>query len=148
MIGQNNDGRVRGTQIDKRTAAKLSKKNPGWGGAAPTGGLASSLRGFGQGAGSGVSGLRTAGVGSSSGAAGGTASVIAFTPFQGLELVNPKIKAETERKRKAEEGGWFNSGTFTQVGGGSSVVPSKPKVDSAGFKVPALPAVKRIKSEK
>ena len=31
MIGQNIDGRVRATQIDQRTKAKLSKKNPGWG---------------------------------------------------------------------------------------------------------------------
>lgn len=147
MIGANNDGRVRNTQIDKRTAAKLSKKNPGWGGATPVGGLASSMHGFGPGGGVGassVSGLRTAGVGQSAGGGGGTTSTIAFTPFQGLELANPKVKAEMDRKRKADEDRWFNSGTFTQVGGGATV-KVEPKVDSGGFKVPALPAIKRVK---
>ncbi|KAE9980318.1 hypothetical protein BLS_008085 [Venturia inaequalis] len=150
MIGANNDGRVRNTQIDKRTAAKLSKKNPGWGGATPVGGLASSMHGFGPGGGVGassVSGLRTAGVGQSAGSGGGTTSTIAFTPFQGLELANPSVKAAMDRKRKVDEDRWFNSGTFTQVGGGATVKP-EPKVDAGGFKVPALPAIKRVKKEK
>jgi U4/U6 small nuclear ribonucleoprotein PRP31 len=84
------------------------------------------------------------------GAAGtGTASVIAFTPFQGLELVNPKVKGEMERKRTAEEDRWFKSGTFTQIGSGIAVAPkTEAKVDAAGFKVPALPALKRLKQEK
>jgi U4/U6 small nuclear ribonucleoprotein PRP31 len=149
MIGANNDGRVRNTQIDKRTAAKLSKKNPGWGGATPVGGLASSMNGFGPGGGVGassVSGLRTAGVGQSASGGSGTTSTIAFTPFQGLELANPKVKAEMDRKRKADEDRWFNSGTFTQVGGGATV-KMESKVDSGGFKVPALPAIKRVKKE-
>jgi U4/U6 small nuclear ribonucleoprotein PRP31 len=143
MIGASNDGRVRATQIDKKTAARLSKKNPGWGAATPVGGLASSMRGFGQGAGAGAAsmGLRTAGVGTT-----GTASIVAFTPVQGLELLNPKAKQEADRKRKAEEDRWFNNGTFTQVGGGA-MAPPPPKVDSSGFKVPALPALKKHKVE-
>ena len=34
---------------------------------------------------------------------GGTVSTIAFTPVQGLELVDPKVRDEMNRKRKAEE---------------------------------------------
>jgi U4/U6 small nuclear ribonucleoprotein PRP31 len=143
MIGANNDGRIRAQQIDQRTKAKLSKKNPGWGGSTPAGGTASSLRGFGQGAGNASvlrsHGLRTAGVGTSGGAGAGTASTIAFTPVQGLELVDPKVKQEMERKRKAEDDRWFQSGTFTM---GSNTQP--PKIDSGGFKVPQLPAKKKV----
>jgi U4/U6 small nuclear ribonucleoprotein PRP31 len=154
MIGSAaSDGKVRSTQIDQRTKAKLSKKNPGWGldGGASTGGLASSLRGFGQGSGTGTvlqgHGLRTSGIGGSGGGTG-LASVISFTPFQGLELVNPRAKEEMERKRKAEEDRWFKSGTFTQVGGGSAPTPAKPADSSSVFKVPALPAIKRLKQQK
>jgi U4/U6 small nuclear ribonucleoprotein PRP31 len=132
MIGQANDGRIRALKVDERTKAKLSKKNAGWGGAS-VGGTASSLRGFGQGAGAGnasvlrAHGLRNGGAGDS-----GTASSIAFTPVQGLELVDPKAQAEMKRKRDAEDDRWFKGGTFTQVGGGNT--PS-----SNGFKVPQLP---------
>lgn len=138
MIGQQNDGRIRGTQIDRRTMAKLSKKNPGWGGSGlqsslNTGGANTSLRTFGMG-GNATSlraqGLRTSGVG---GQSAGTASSIAFTPVQGLELVDPKVQAELKRKREAENAGYFSSGTFTQVGGSSS----------GGFKVPGLPPTKK-----
>ncbi|KAE8443081.1 hypothetical protein EG329_002404 [Mollisiaceae sp. DMI_Dod_QoI] len=138
MIGQANDGRIRNLQIDQRTKAKLSAKNKGWGGATPVGGSASSLRGFGQGAGSGIDlrgkGLRASGVGSTIGAGAGTASSLAFTPVQGLELVDPKMQAEMSRKRKAEEDRWFKGGTFTQVGGGSGSMgpppPPNKKVDT------------------
>ena len=139
MIGQESQGRIRATQIDQRTRAKLSKSNKGWGAATPVGGTASSLRTFGQGGLPGhasvlrAQGLRTAGVGTS-----GTASTIAFTPVQGLELVDPKVQAELNRKRKAEEDRWFNSGTFTQVGGGQN--------SNSGFKVPELPARKKVDS--
>ncbi|KAI9051022.1 hypothetical protein LZ554_005130 [Drepanopeziza brunnea f. sp. 'monogermtubi'] len=147
MIGQSNDGRIRNLQVDKRTAAKLSAKNKGWGGATPVGGSASSLRGFGQGAGAGIDlrgkGLRASGVGSTVGAGSGTASSLAFTPVQGLELVDPKMQAEMSRKRKAEEDRWFKGGTFTQVGGGSGSgsgtmgpppLPPNKKVDTGAAK--------------
>ncbi|KIW67853.1 hypothetical protein PV04_07074 [Phialophora macrospora] len=135
MIGAQNDGRIRATQIDRRTMAKLSKKNPGWGvGGTATSlnsGMTTSLRGFGA-AGNATAlraqGLRTSGVGA------GTASSIAFTPVQGLELVDPKVQAELKRKREAEGAGYFSSGTFTQV--------NAAKTDG-GFKVPGLPAAKR-----
>ena len=157
MIGQQDDGRIRGQQIDHRTRAKLSKKNPGWGGTTPVGGgggTATSLRGFGGGALGTAStlksaGLRASGVGGSSGirtglgnATGGTTSTIAFTPVQGLELVDPKVREEMRRKRKAEEDRWFKGGTFTQIssgGGGMPAGAAPGKMDSAGFKVPALP---------
>ncbi len=150
MIGQSNDGRIRNLQIDQRTKAKLSAKNKGWGGATPISGSASSLRGFGQGAGSGIDlrgkGLRASGVGSTA----GTASSIAFTPVQGLELVDPKMQAELSRKRKADEDRWFKGGTFTQVGSASSgaagamgppPLPPSKKVDTGAGKMgpPALP---------
>ncbi|EFW19195.1 U4/U6-U5 snRNP complex subunit prp31 [Coccidioides posadasii str. Silveira] len=137
MLGQENLGRIRAAQIDQRTKAKLSKSNKGWGATSAVGGTVSSLRGFGQGAGNASvlrsQGLRTAGVGPSVGS--GIASTIAFTPVQGLELVDPKAQAELNRKRKAEEDRWFKSGTFTQVGSQSS--------ENGGFKVPQLPPLKK-----
>ena len=145
MIGQSNEGRIRALQIDPRTKAKLSKNNKGWGTATPlggggSGGTASSLRGFGQSAGNASSfGLRSSGVGGGAGTSG-TASSIAFTPVQGLELVDPKIKNELKRKREEEHDRWFKGGTFTQVGGGGG---GSGKVDAGGFKVPALPSTGR-----
>ena len=143
MIGAANEGRIRALQIDQRTKAKLSKSNKGWGAATPIGssGLASSLRGFGQGgAGNGTvlraHGPRTHGVGGQGTA--GTASSIAFTPVQGLELVDPKAQMELKRKREAEDDRWFKGGTFTQVGG-ASVAPSAGNTTNGGFKVPSLP---------
>ncbi|KAF2686582.1 Nop domain-containing protein [Lentithecium fluviatile CBS 122367] len=140
MIGATDTGRVRALQIDSKTRAKLSKKNPGWGGDT-TLGSGTSLKGFGA---SGTSttlrasGLRTGGVGAP---AAGTSS-IAFTPVQGLELVDPKVREEMNRKRKADDDRWFKGGTFTQLGGGGGGA----KVDSGGFKVPALPMKKPNKS--
>lgn len=158
MLGQQDGGRIRATQIDQRTRAKLSKSNKGWGTATPAGssGIASSLRGFGQGAGGTASvlqakGLRTSGVGTSLGpGSAGTASTIAFTPVQGLELVDPKVQSELSRKRKAEEDRWFKSGTFTQVGGqnnnnnNNNNNTGNNTQENGGFKVPALPARKKV----
>ncbi|MCJ1396383.1 U4/U6-U5 snRNP complex subunit prp31 [Xylographa bjoerkii] len=139
MIGQANEGRIRSLQIDQRTKAKLSKNNKGWGGATPLGGTASSLRGFGQGAGNATvlraHGLRSSGVG---GSAAGTASTIAFTSVQGLELADPKAMNELKRKREAEENRYFEGGTHTRLAGGQSVLPSAST--NVGFKVPQLPA--------
>jgi U4/U6 small nuclear ribonucleoprotein PRP31 len=141
MIGQANDGKIRGLQIDQRTRAKLSQKHKGWGGATPMSGSASSLRGFGQ-SNTNIDlrgkGLRASGVGTTVGSGTGTASSLAFTPVQGLELVDPKVQAELSRKRKAEEDRWFKGGTFTQVGGSSS--------SSNGFKVPEMPPNKKVDS--
>ncbi|KAL2858392.1 hypothetical protein BJX68DRAFT_228550 [Aspergillus pseudodeflectus] len=147
MMGQQNDGRIRATQIDQRTRARLSKSNKGWGAATPvSSGTASSLRAFGQGPSGTASvlqakGLRSSGIGTSFGGSAGTASTIAFTPVQGLELVDPKAQAELSRKRKAEEDRWFKSGTFTQVGGQSTPKNSSGAANG-GFKVPALPTKK------
>ncbi|KAI1776696.1 pre-mRNA splicing factor [Hypoxylon cercidicola] len=141
MIGQGNDGRIRNMQIDNRTRAKLSQKNKGWGGATPIGGSASSLRGFGQSGNIDLrgKGLRTSGVGSTIGGGAGTASSLAFTPVQGLELVDPKVQAELSRKRKAEEDRWFKGGTFTQVGGSGAASNA-----NGGFKVPGQPPNKKV----
>ncbi|KAF9695954.1 hypothetical protein EKO04_006003 [Ascochyta lentis] len=131
MIGATDTGRLRAQQIDPKTRAKLSKKNPGWGGDT-TLGAASSLKGFGAG-GTATSlraqGLRTGGVGLQ----GSGMSSVAFTPVQGLELVDPRAREEANRKRKADEDRWFKGGSFTQLGG---------KTDAGGFKVPALPMKK------
>ncbi|KAI4149901.1 MAG: hypothetical protein LQ340_004382 [Diploschistes diacapsis] len=146
MIGQDNDGRIRALKIDTRTKAKLSKKNQGWGTATPLGGISSSLRGFGQSAGNAsvlrAHGLRSSGVG---GPTAGTASSIAFTPVQGLELVNPEAQKELKRKRDAEDDRWFKGGTFTQIGGGGSTVP--PGATAGAFKVPQLPAKVRANGD-
>ena len=151
-IGQANEGRIRSQQIDQRTKAKLSKNSKGWGTATPIGsGTATSLRGFGQSSGSNTlvqHGLRTTGVGT--GGMSGTASSIAFTPVQGLELVDPKMQAERKRKLAEDDDRWFKGGTFTQVGGGgggganASSANGATVVDSAGFKVPGLPAKKMM----
>jgi len=155
MIGQANEGRIRNLQIDQRTKARLSAKNKGWGGATPISGSSSSLRGFGQGAGAGIDlrgkGLRATGVNSTLGAGAGTASSLAFTPVQGLELVDPKMQAELSRKRKAEEDRWFKGGTFTQVGNsssanaGSMAPPPLKKPDTGAGKMgpPPLPMGKK-----
>lgn len=154
MIGAQDDGRIRAQKIDQRTKAKLSKNNKGWGTATPyTGGAASSLRGFGQNAGAGgggasvlgPGGLRSSGVGAGAMGASGTASSVAFTPVQGLELVDPKRQEALKRKREEEQDRWFKGGMFTQVGGGgagggSAGAPNQATKD--GFKVPALPAKK------
>ena len=135
MIGATDTGRLRAQQIDPKTRAKLSKKNPGWGGDTSLG-AASSLKGFGAG-GTATSlraqGLRTGGVGLQ----GSGMSSVAFTPVQGLELVDPRAREEASRKRKADDDRWFKGGAFTQLGG---------KTDAAGFKVPALP-VKKPKTD-
>ena len=137
MIGQSNDGRIRAMQVDQRTRAKLSQKHKGWGGATPVSGLSSSLRGF-NAASSNMDlrgkGLRTSGVGSTLPGGGGTASSLTFTPVQGLELVDPKVREQLNRKRKADEDRWFKGGTFTQVGQSSD----------GGFKVPDLPPSKKV----
>lgn len=146
MIGAASDGRVRALQVDQRTRAKLSAKNKGWGGLASSvnggGGVASSLRGTGQAAG-GLDlrghGLRASGVGTTVGSQqAGTMSSLSFTPVQGLELVDPSVRAEMGRKRKAEEDRYFKGGTFTQIGGGGG-----GGFDGV-FKKPALPPSKRV----
>ena len=148
MIGQADEGRIRSQQIDQRTKAKLSKNNKGWGTATPIGsGTASSLRGFGQSGGGNATvlraqhGLRASGVGGAG--TSGTASSIAFTPVQGLELVDPKMQAERKRKLADDEDRWFKGGTFTQVGGGPNAATNGSTGGGNGeFKVPGLPARK------
>ncbi|EQK97929.1 pre-mRNA splicing factor [Ophiocordyceps sinensis CO18] len=138
MIGQKNDGRIRALQVDNRTRAKLSAKNKGWGGVGK-GGAASNI-GFGQPAGVdlGGKGLRAAGVGTSGRGPVGTTSSLTFTPVQGLELVDPKVRSQLGQKRKADEDRWFKGGSFTQVGGGGE------SSANGGFKVPEVPAAKRV----
>ncbi|KAI9728670.1 MAG: U4/U6-U5 snRNP complex subunit prp31 [Chrysothrix sp. TS-e1954] len=144
MIGQQNDNRIRALQVDNRTRAKLSKKNQGWGGASTVGGATTSLGKFGASGAAGNAsvlkghGLRTSGVGTSMNPTAGTASSLAFTPQQGLELVDPKVRADIERKNKAEADRYFKSGTFTQIGGNSSQSSGAAKQQD-GFKVPSLP---------
>lgn len=141
MVGQQGTGQIRAQQVDQRTRAKLSKKNPGWGTATPANGMQTAMRGFG-GPGLGTasvlrnSGLRTSGVG---GTSGGT-STVAFTPNQGLELLDPQKRDEANRKRKADQDRWFTGGTFTQIDRRAG------PATNGGFKVPALP-VKKPKTD-
>ncbi|KAF2231467.1 Nop domain-containing protein [Viridothelium virens] len=145
VIGQEDRGKVRREVIDQRTRAKLSKKNPGWGGGTTTnvGGMASSLKSGGAGNASTLraQGLRTAGVGGT--ATAGTASSIAFTPLQGLELVDPKVREQMNRKEQAEKDRWFKGGTFTGVGGGQTSSAG----GGSGFKVPELPKKRKLESD-
>ena len=143
MMGQSNDGRIRAMQVDQRTRAKLSQKHKGWGGATPVNGLSSSLRGF-NAASSNVDlrgkGLRASGVGSTiPGGSAGTASSLTFTPVQGLELVDPKVREQLSRKRKADEDRWFKGGSFTQIGQSSGDGPNK-RVDTGAGKMLPPPA--------
>lgn len=132
MLGQEDRGNIRRTQINKATAAKLSKNNQGWGSTSGSGTV--SLDPFAGGASLfQPGGLRTSGVGQSD--AAGTASTIAFTPAQGLDLVDPTAQTELKRKRKAEEDRWFKLGSFTQV-------PNQDSGEDGEFKVPALPSKK------
>jgi U4/U6 small nuclear ribonucleoprotein PRP31 len=128
MIGQQQSGRVRALQVDQRTRAKLGKSNAGWAGiATPAGGAQSLLRrGTSSNAAPGLAALGGRGIMSgTSGAASGTASSLAFTPFQGIELIDPKVAQERKRKAAAEEEKYFSGGTFTQVGSGSMLPPAK-----------------------
>jgi len=137
MIGQQDSGKIRATKIDQRTRAKLSKNNAGWG--TPAAGGASVINPF-KNSGS----LST--FGNKGGLAGvsGTASSLAFTPVQGIELIDPKIKQAMDKKRKAEEDRWFQGGTFTQIGDGSASKKQDTGQTKAGGLMlpPALPRKK------
>jgi U4/U6 small nuclear ribonucleoprotein PRP31 len=137
MIGQQQNGRVRALQVDQRTRARLGKSNAGWGGiVTPAGGAQSLLRGVS----SSNSGSSLAALGgnknpssgiSTTGASSGTASSLAFTPFQGIELIDPKVAFERKRKAAAEEERYFSGGTFTQVGTDNMPQPPNKKQDSS-----------------
>jgi U4/U6 small nuclear ribonucleoprotein PRP31 len=91
MLGQNfsgaGAGRIRAAQENNRNRGKISNRN------------AARLAQYGRN--SNNSGLATA----------GTASSIAFTPVQGIELVDPTAAA----KNKAEAAKYFGSGGFLKV---------------------------------
>lgn len=126
MIGQAQSGRVRALKVDQRTQAKLSKNNKGWAGiATPAGGAQSLFRGSASGSGPGLAALGGRSVVPGAGGMSGTASSINFTPFQGLELIDPKVAEAKKRKDREEEDKYFSGGTFTQVGGGSMGPPQK-----------------------
>lgn len=139
MIGQESTGRIRALQVDQRTRAKLGKNKAGWGSGTATnvGGTSSILRGFG-----GPSGVSTFGnKGLLSQGVAGTMSSLAFTPVQGIELVDPKAVAERKRKLQAEDDKYFSGGTFTQIGTsglktgvGSMGPPPSKKVDTGSGK--------------
>ena len=142
MIGQANHGNIRSTQIDQRTRAKLGVKSKGWAGISSSvnGGGMSSIRSTMAPLSSTLElagkGLRAGGIGTTI----GTASSLAFTPAQGLELVDPKVQAELSRKRKAEEDRWFTGGTFTQIGGGGSGTSAS----GGAFRMPTVPPNKKV----
>ncbi|KAF8468442.1 hypothetical protein BDZ91DRAFT_680050 [Kalaharituber pfeilii] len=139
MIGQEQNGRIRAVQIDQRTRAKLGKNKVGWGAATPVGGAQSILKGYGPQTGGGLASLGIAGGAGKSaigGGGSGMASTLAFTPVQGIELVDPKLAAERKRKMKAEEDRYFAGGTFSMVG---------PNAGSAGSMAP--PPLKKAKTE-
>jgi U4/U6 small nuclear ribonucleoprotein PRP31 len=141
MIGQQQTGRVRALQVDQRTRAKLGKSNAGWAGiATPAGGAQSLLRGNSSNSAPGLAALggRNSLAGSTSSASSGTATSLAFTPFQGIELIDPKVAAERKRKAAAEDERYFSGGTFTQVGTGSMLPPAKKQDMGKGKKAGGL----------
>jgi U4/U6 small nuclear ribonucleoprotein PRP31 len=143
MIGQEQTGRIRALQVDQRTRAKLGKYNPGWGTSNPAAGTQSRIGGAQSILGSRSSagpGLAALGGRSTFGGVGpsGTASSLAFTPVQGIELIDPKVAAERKRKAAAEEDRYFAGGTFSMVGGGTSTLPNK-KLDTGKNKGLMLP---------
>lgn len=148
MIGQEQNGRIRALQIDQRTRAKLGKNKTGWGTATPIGGAQSIIRGFGPQTGGGLASLGVpGGVGGKSaigGGGSGLASTLAFTPVQGIELVDPKLVAERKRKLKAEEDRYFAGGTFSMVGNGGSSMgpPPSKKLNPGTMGPPPLPLKK------
>ncbi|KAK6335455.1 U4/U6-U5 snRNP complex subunit prp31 [Orbilia brochopaga] len=143
MVGIKDSGKIRATKVDPRTRAKLTKNNLGWG--TPAGGGQSVINPFKNTPGAG--GMMSSFGARSTAGVSGTASSLAFTPVQGIELVDPKVKLEMERKRKAESDRWFQSGTFTQVGDQSKF--GNKKVDTGEGKTtglmlpPALPLKKK-----
>lgn len=155
MIGQQSNGRVRALQVDQRTRARLGKSNAGWAGlptsSSSSSGAQSLLRGMGSNHGPGLAALgggrgpaaaaaAQAATGGTN-AASGTASSLAFTPFQGIELIDPKVAEQRKRKAAAEQDKWFSSGTFTQVGGGAAqqMAPPPLKKVARGMAPPSVP---------
>lgn len=145
MIGAQDDGRVRTMKVDQRTRAKLSKKNPGWGG----GGGATSTVAGGHGTSIKTGGTTHASTARQAQGVGaltnvGTASSLTFGQGKGLELVDPRARAEAEQKARVEKDRYFKGGSFTQVGGGGAGGGAGGKKDGengagGGFKKPALP---------
>eukprot|EP00058_Branchiostoma_floridae_P009871 XP_002595359.1 hypothetical protein BRAFLDRAFT_118990 [Branchiostoma floridae] len=103
MVGKGGTGRVRGPQVDNKTQVKISKtlqknlqKQQVYGGRTTYAGKISY-------------GGRT----SVRGQVSGTASSVAFTPLQGLEIVNPNA---AEKKMGDKQGKYFSSTTgFVKV---------------------------------
>ena len=95
MLGQGDTGKLRAAGVSADRRAKLSK-------AGQVRLAAANAKRLHTSADSATSGLATS---------------LAFTPFQGIELVDPTAAAQ--RKRKLDEannsGDWFKTGTFTQV---------------------------------
>lgn len=93
MIG-GSSGRVRADAGDARTKAKMTKRSKERIGAMKASGSTTS----------------------------GLATSLAFTPFQGIELVDPsKTRAKVEQANAT----WFDDGTFTHVRKGGGIGPSK-----------------------
>lgn len=155
MIGQQDDNRIRALKVDQRTKAKLSKKNPGWGGGTTGGGASSIKTGHGQGT-AGASVLRAQGTrGGPGGMAStvGTASSLTFGQGKGLELVDPRVRQEMERKERVDRDRYFKGGSFTQVAGAGAGAKKDGEgaggaVGGAGagegFKKPALPMKRKV----
>jgi U4/U6 small nuclear ribonucleoprotein PRP31 len=97
QIGKGGTGRIRAAQVDSKTKARISKtlqktvqKHNQWGGTTTVRKQVS-----------------------------GTASSVAFTPLQGLEIVNPNA-VET---KGTETNKYFSSSGFSKVNGAASVQP-------------------------
>ena len=88
-------GSVRAFTVDNRTKAKVGKKM---------------LARLGQ-----MSGSRTR-LGDKETPVSGSQSCLAFTPLQGIQLVNPRLNDDVrEEMLKKANDKWFQGGTFTQI---------------------------------
>ncbi|KAK0567884.1 U4/U6-U5 snRNP complex subunit prp31 [Tilletia horrida] len=102
MINSSASGKIRAQTAETRTKAKMSKRNKDR-----------------------VEMLKRASASNRSGAESGTQTSLAFTPFQGIELVDPSRTAKKVEEANAK---WFREGQF-------SILPSAAK-SSTSFAIP------------
>ncbi|PWN92876.1 Nop domain-containing protein [Acaromyces ingoldii] len=130
-----NTGRIRAQAGEARSKAKMSKRNQT---------RLDQLRG-----GGGAGGLRLPdAAGGADDTSSGTASSLAFTPVQGIELVDPS------RQKKVQEANakWFQQGMFSLApsvtkGGGASALPGSSTSNGSSMGPPSsLPANKKQKT--
>jgi U4/U6 small nuclear ribonucleoprotein PRP31 len=126
MINAKGDtGRLRVTSANEASRARMSKRNT------------QRIQAIQQGVGAArrLESYEAAGEGSGKGSVetSGTASSLAFTPFQGIELVDPSRQSKVEEANAK----WFKEGTFSLAPNAKSSTRT-----ADGFAIPSLPTSK------